>query len=395
MKTHISHTVTFGREGDAADAQRHGWSGGEDGFTWMIGPESTLIVPPQQAPHGLFVEIRGVPFTASDRLPGQIVTLKANGQPVGSFTAAAIGVWALHVPAAVCDQRSLVLTFEHPMHASPADLGGASDSRQLSLAVKRIRILVAAEAYTSDTQRSSTVALDCMDEQRSQDAIAEVPAHLGIAADELAKQFESLGSNCEFGFFQRRCGIEPLGLFRFSSSTVEDLVRGFDVSFEAVGDPASVRIILEENGSGQWIALEDNYNMRYHTFTHEREADAAQVLRQEVTRLAFYGRKLIDDVMDGRKTFVFKRRSPPLSQPEVLPLFLALNRHARNTLLWVTVADHPDQAGHVVETIPGLLHGYVRRLAPPEMVPDLSVPDWLAVCVNARLLLERASATAR
>lgn len=394
MKTRISHTVTFGRAGNAADGQLHGWSGGEDGFTWMIGPESALVVPAQEAPHGLFVEIRGIPFTGRQRLPNQPISVKANGQPVGTFIAESEGVWALYAPPTACDRQTLTLTFEHPAHASPAELGLVNDDRQLAFAAKHVRILVAAEAYRGEIRRASAVPLACMDEERTEDALAEVSTLLGMPAGELAMRFENLGSNCEFGFFQRRCGVEPLGLLRFSSTRLHELVRGLDAGFASIGAPANVHVELEGNGSVEWIAFEDNYKLRYHTFVWQHQADAARTTSQEAKKLAFLGRKLVDDVMDGLKVFVFQRDRPPLSEAEVLPLFLALNRKARNSLLWVKVADRPDQVGTVVETTPGLLRGYVRRLAPGEMVPDLSVPDWLAVCANAELLRRNSSTAA-
>ncbi len=72
-----------------------------------------------------------------------------------------------------------------------------------------------------------------------------------------------------------------------------------------------------------------------------------------------------------------------------MPLFLALNRHADNRLLWVVPADDANPVGTVVEELPGLLRGHIDRFAPPEQVPTLSVPGWLAVCVNAWQLIGR------
>jgi hypothetical protein len=49
------------------------------------------------------------------------------------------------------------------------------------------------------------------------------------------------------------------------------------------------------------------------------------------------------------------------------------------------LADDAHPVGTVVEELPGLMRGHIDRFAPPDRVPSLSVPGWLAVCVNACL----------
>jgi len=55
---------------------------------------------------------------------------------------------------------------------------------------------------------------------------------VGLSAQELMYRFESLGDNCEFGLVQRRCGAEPLGLFRFASIGTEQVARALEAGLE-------------------------------------------------------------------------------------------------------------------------------------------------------------------
>src|SRR5260370_7223758 len=64
----------------------------------------------------------------------------------------------------------------------------------------------------------------------------------GLSARELMYRFASLGDNCEFGLVQRRCGAEPLGLFRFATIDVKDLARALEARLPAIPDPHCIQI---------------------------------------------------------------------------------------------------------------------------------------------------------
>src|SRR5216683_6255225 len=62
----------------------------------------------------------------------------------------------------------------------------------------------------------------------------------GLSARELMYRFASLGDNCEFGLVQRRCGAEPLGLFRFATIGPESLVQLLEAGLDDLLDPAAL-----------------------------------------------------------------------------------------------------------------------------------------------------------
>jgi hypothetical protein len=386
MRTSVDCTIEFGLDGNARSHCLHGWSGPEKGFTWTIGPESALLLPRPAAPFGFFLEITAVPFVIPGSLPAQEVGIRVNGNLVGHISMQAEGTWSLYVPPVPSGWDRIVLTFEHPDAGRPIDFGSGADGRSLALSMRAIRILTLTALKPNSSMRRSHIRLRHTDEAEADKALIEVQSVTDIPPVDLVTRFETLGDNCEFGLFQRSCGAEPLGLLRFSTAWLQPVLRGLDTDFIGLGNPVHVDPQLDANGRGEWVVYERQYSLRYHTYVWQNQATREQILEQESRKLGFLRRKLMEDVADGRKMFIYKRAIPPLPLEEVMPLFLALNRHAPNQLLWVVAADAEHSVGLVEEVVPGLLRGHIDRFAPGDMVPQLSVSGWLAVCANAFLL---------
>ena len=77
------------------------------------------------------------------------------------------------------------------------------------------------------------------------DLTAWAAARTGLTLPDLAFRFESVGENCEFGLFQRRCDAEPLGLLRFSSTFMRNLIRGVQSGFAGLGENEDIEPRLE------------------------------------------------------------------------------------------------------------------------------------------------------
>jgi hypothetical protein len=101
---------------------------------------------------------------------------------------------------------------------------------------------------------------------------------------------------------------------------------------------------LDNASNPEFMMHETLYRITYHTFRHRAEHDGANLLAQEPARLALLVRKLVEDLREGRKVFVFTSIAT-LEEAEVEPLFAALGRYGRNTLLWVSRADRHHLAG--------------------------------------------------
>jgi hypothetical protein len=210
------------------------------------------------------------------------------------------------------------------------------------------------------------------------------PARLGLKPHvrTVALQFESLGDSCEFGLFQRGVGAEPLGLLRFTGTRVDKLLVALEEGFSGFDQPGQIEIYTHENPEGrEYLSRPKNYGMTFHTGIYEREMTQSEVHARELTRLQYLRRKLIADLESAEKVFVI-RRDPPLSEQEVLPVWLALREYGPNRLLCVAPAKEGHPSGSVDLIAEGLMMGYIEWLAPYTNTHTLSYDSWQKLCRN-------------
>ena len=381
LLTHTTTELRFGAAGNAEPYQLHGWSSAEDGFTWSIGHESALVLPPEAGAHGFFIELALAPFIAPPRLERQHLEIRANGQSAGLSEITEAGTYAWYIPGPPQEESHLVLTFAHVDAQAPAEVTNSGDTRVLGFAFESVRIHALSAAVPGGTGR----VCNLLTTRSSKDLARQVERLTGLNQQSLALLFESLGDNCELGFFQRVCGAEPLGLLRFSSARPEAMVRGLDQRFAGLGEAEHIKPQIEKT---EWMIAEDRYGLLYHTFVFEGEATEEQMRSREARKIAFLRRKFLEDLDSGEKIFVCKtHRRRDLA--EVIPLYLAFRRQSRAPFLWLTYADSAHPAGLVEELHPGFLCGRMARFAPPENVPEIPFEAWLCVCANAAILADR------
>ncbi len=200
-----------------------------------------------------------------------------------------------------------------------------------------------------------------------------------ITPAELVSEFESLGDNCEFGLVQRFCGVEPLGLFRFSGSRLESLVRAFESNFEPIGSDEDLRLDVfygddEIQGCSRFY---DDFI--YHTEVAASTCDREALRTRELQKLRYLRRKLVDDLAAGEKIFV--RKEGDFGQAE--ELFRVMRTLGPNNLLWVEGEERHFNAGDVETWKDGLYRGHVKRLAPANDAPSLDLRGWLTLCLEA------------
>jgi hypothetical protein len=374
-------SLSFGARGTATPHQLYGWSEGEDGFTWTIGLESALMLLSVPDHHGLFVEVELSPFVAKPTLSFQRIEVRVNGRSGGLSEVSHKGIFAWFIPPALRRESNLVITFTHQDARAPADVTASGDTRVLGFAFHGLRLHTLEEPYPQGTRRSCNLF-----SSRDPDQLrAEVAGITGRDAVSLALCFESLGDDCELGFFQRYCGAEPLGLLRFSSAWPSAIIKGLDTDFFGLGEPAAIEASIRNT---EWMVSERNYDLLYHTFVFEGEADEDQIIAREVRKLSFLKRKFLEDLASGDKIFVCKSyRKRDIS--EVMPLYLAFRRKTSAVFLWLTYSDDIHPPGMVEERQVGFLCGYMSKFAPPENVPDIPFDGWFRTLANAILLTGR------
>ncbi len=206
-------------------------------------------------------------------------------------------------------------------------------------------------------------------------------------AADLLSQFESLGDNCEFGIVQRKAGLEPLGFFRLNFAPMPALIRGLDSDFAELSQLDRLEIFAAPNG--ELIARIRDYGFVYHTGRRVEDITPEALYGQQVKAIPFLIRKLLDDLRSAEKIFV-RKGNDSARLDAIMPLLAALRRHGPATLLWVVPQDMAHSPGSVEVVQPGLLKGYIDRLADYHDAVRVS-PVWVDICLGAHALWREGS----
>lgn len=199
--------------------------------------------------------------------------------------------------------------------------------------------------------------------------------------------FEGIGSDCEFGLVQRRFGAEPLSLLRFNNVTFGSLMTGLAHRFEGMGLHENTEIIAL--GNGEYFIRDRRWGLGMHTFKFVGQVDPDLLYRKFCERVVFLREKLLTDLGEGRKIFVFF--SPGLAIGDLKMLHGALKELGPVKLLHVTTVEAARNAGRAaesggIERLEADLHiGYLSRVgARPSGGWNIAFDDWLSICRQVR-----------
>jgi hypothetical protein len=392
MAAELELTIGFGASGNSQGYLGGGWARAEASFTWATGAESHLILPRGKDAEEYILTLDVVPFLHDPELPTQRLIVSVNDTVIGSSLLVRPSLLGYRIPAELMRrQERVLLTLQHPDAARPADFSVSADPRSLAFSLSEVKLYRMTEAPPEQARPLPPGLMldggsDRLFGSRVHMELTEwVTRRSGMTLPQLAMRFESLGENCEFGLLQRRCDSEPLGLLRFSSTFLRNLIRGLDNGFEGLGEAEEVEPRLEGEGRKEYMIHEKRYGLVYHTFIYEGQRSQWLMREQESARLKFLRRKFVEELEAAEKIFVYKRNSA-VSEEEILPLYLALNRYGNNTLLWVVPAEPGRPSGTVEVAMTGLLKAYIDRFAPDENAHAFSFEGWIKVCANAYLL---------
>lgn len=173
----------------------------------------------------------------------------------------------------------------------------------------------------------------------------------------LALSFEGLGDHCEFGIVQRRFGAEPIGLFRFAAIPPESLISLIDKSFEPLGDPEYTELGVT---AGNEYLIRDRRGLYHmHSFVLKDTVDAEKFLTQQLRRLGYLKKKLLEDLREGEKIFVYKSSHSRIGDELIRRLHEALCSFGPNTLLVLRRQEEGWPAGSLQILGRGMLVGYL------------------------------------
>lgn len=213
--------------------------------------------------------------------------------------------------------------------------------------------------------------------------------------------FESLAGTyqgCEFGRVQRQFGCEPLGLFRWGQIDIEDMIRIVESRFEGVGSPEQTELTLYatvEQQVPEYQLGDTRYELRMHTFIRTDEMPREKMFSQSTRRLQFLRRKLLEDLAESRKIFVYKRGHALLRNEDARRLSQALRSYSPdNVLLCVHLATAEKPGGTLDPVSPHLMFGYVSYFS-ETLDHRLRTPayaEWASLCRQALALRNQATA---
>jgi hypothetical protein len=206
-------------------------------------------------------------------------------------------------------------------------------------------------------------------------------------------RFESLGANCELGFFLRDRGNEESTLFRWAETVqFPGLVNLIDRDFDGLFQferlvPYNESMVLDMSCSTAWHSpivsrLTDqgrSLSAPRLEFVEDETRRRALWAAQNLKMMHFV-RKFREGLQDPRRIYVHKPRVETTTLAEAQRLNAVLRSRGRGRLLFVEVTADPAMIGTVRDGENGLLPGFVDRFAPGEQADDYSGPVWDRIC---------------
>jgi hypothetical protein len=205
--------------------------------------------------------------------------------------------------------------------------------------------------------------------------VLEARAAQALTLRDLVLRFESVGSNCEFGCVQRYARAEPIGLFRWTATTLASITKAIDIGLSGIGDAAHTELVT----GGHYRALDSTFGFGMPTFLGGDQGDVRDLLVEQCERMRFLRIQVLADLKAARRIFVHKTATPP-HHDDIISLHAAMRRHGTATLLHVRPGDMDHPNGTVSALAPGLLAGYIDRVTAAGDGWGIDHATWLEVC---------------
>jgi hypothetical protein len=363
-------TILFGQ--DTADTDRigQGWSVAGPSYRSLFGFVSDVWLD-----HPLPAETFVLELDLQSENAAQRICVAARGTALGRSVVKERRVFRYHLPGALIARAAPVrITIDHEDVAPGTPTSEVRERRHAPLRCFGLRLY---RGGGGDWGGALERGRGLMPEQ--------VLRRTGLTPEKFICRFESLGQNCEFGALQRQCGAEPLSLFRFGAPPIFNLIDCLRTGFKHFGSLENLEFRLSNPVGGEYMIREKHAWMEYHTFQRKGEVDESRLLEKNAARLKLLSRKLIEDLRNAEKIFVWKATKGRVLEAEVRSLHEALCTYGKVALLWVTTADALHPSGTVEELQPGLLKAYVHRFGSPLRLEPFDLQAWLELCVNAYL----------
>ncbi len=190
---------------------------------------------------------------------------------------------------------------------------------------------------------------------------------LPLPVQQLMRMSESLGDNCEYGFWQRHQAYEPSSLFRWAITRIEPLIAYLE-------KPTPLFAAADLSPHSPGMVDDASFGFKFHSKLVERDDDGQLRLltdkaafeaihADEAAKIAHLQVKFLAQMKRQTGLYVIKANAG-LSEDRLRHLVTLLHRHNKtHHLLWVT--DNPDEDRPILADLgDGLLQASLPHFAP-------------------------------
>lgn len=372
--------LQFGYPGNSFPYLGIGWSIQENGGTWMLGEESTLIISRPLTPGDYRLDLDLSVVLKEGKCEFQRLGISVNGNTVCNSIIAKDTILTCWIPwSLIGGPMKSVIVFSHPDFWSFLLTEGHGDPRDLSFSLRHLTLSLLTERQFQGKQ------LVRVDNDHMNALIAQQQDVDAITMHELMLSFESVGSNCEFGFVQRFYGADPLSLFRFSYTPIGGLIKALEGNFHTDHFSGKASLTLNRE-TREYELIDQTHGFEWHTWQYEGRTDAELLEKEELIRLPYLIRRFYEVLQDAEKIIVIRDEEGPIEHETIIRLLDALRRHGAVTLLWVGLAEGLHKPGDVERLGKHLIRGWLDRLTPRELANSASMSLWGVICRRAMML---------
>ncbi|MFC7877393.1 hypothetical protein [Isoptericola sp. NPDC057391] len=261
-----------------------------------------------------------------------------------------------------------------PSITSPQDLAPSYTARERAAVARAVRSH--AEAFS---QIAPTTSADWL--RTVTEAEAAAPAEPAVRdttprVDALMRMTESLGDNCEYGFWQRHRAYEPSSLFRWAITPIESLAEFLanPTSLYALEDltPHSPGMVADRRSGFKFHSkLVERTNAGKLTLLHDAE-ERDRVHREEKSKIDFLHRRFLDQLEHQPAVYLVKCNTGINGEHVLRVRDLLRAYNPEHWLLWVGTGE---QAG-VSEIEDNLLYAELERFARYVQADDYVEGGW-------------------
>ncbi|CAE1144415.1 hypothetical protein ACWA06_04370 [Serratia rhizosphaerae] len=206
--------------------------------------------------------------------------------------------------------------------------------------------------------------------------------------NEKTLHFESMGDNCEFGFYLRSKGIENGSLFRWSLiKDHQDLLNLISSNFEGFYQLNNLqptwRNMLVDKANGVIFHTElYSQEINGHWEFEENDEKRKEIYLAEKEKIDYLVKKFKNSLKEGNRIFVIKKNNNEIDMSVIERLSAALEQYGKAKILVVFQSNESDKLGKIEYVNDNILISYIDRFAEYSQADDISVEGWDKIISN-------------